>query len=88
MRIDLKNRDSINSFHSLMKEKLKFPEYYGMNWDAFWDSITGLVKMPNATSTHRQTGIPNRCENPSHKLQNIDIIQTTLIFPDLITFYQ
>ena len=32
--------------HQLLKEKLSFPEYYGMNWDAFWDSITGIVQMP------------------------------------------
>lgn len=29
----------------LMKE-LDFPEFYGMNWDAFWDTITGLVELP------------------------------------------
>ncbi|WP_128103483.1 barstar family protein [Paenibacillus sp. DCT19] len=23
-----------------------FPEFYGMNWDAFWDAIAGLVDMP------------------------------------------
>ena len=28
-----------------MKE-LNFPEFYGMNWDAFWDTITGLVELP------------------------------------------
>ena len=26
---------------------LAFPGFYGRNWDAFWDAITGLVEMPN-----------------------------------------
>jgi RNAse (barnase) inhibitor barstar len=27
-------------------KKLVFPGWYGHNWDAFWDAITGLVEMP------------------------------------------
>ncbi|WP_088043325.1 barstar family protein [Bacillus sp. EAC] len=29
----------------LLKEKLSFPNFYGENWDAFWDAITGLVNL-------------------------------------------
>lgn len=25
---------------------LDFPSWYGCNWNAFWDAITGLVEMP------------------------------------------
>ena len=32
--------------HDLFAEKLRFPDFYGQNWDALWDSITTLVKMP------------------------------------------
>jgi len=35
-----------SDFHSILKRELGFPDFYGMNWDAFWDAITGLVKMP------------------------------------------
>ena len=44
--IDVKNVTNANQLHSLLKKKLNFPNYYGMNWDAFWDAITGLVEMP------------------------------------------
>jgi RNAse (barnase) inhibitor barstar len=37
----------LKELHRLFKSKLKFPAFYGMNWDAFWDSITGLVLMPD-----------------------------------------
>ncbi|WP_368861702.1 barstar family protein [Actinospica durhamensis] len=33
--------------HRVLKQQLGFPDFYGMNWDAFWDSITGLVERPD-----------------------------------------
>ncbi|MGW0872440.1 barstar family protein [Streptomyces sp. NPDC002740] len=33
--------------HLLLKRELGFPDFYGMNWDAFWDSIAGLVQIPD-----------------------------------------
>jgi ribonuclease inhibitor len=44
--IDLKLISSIDELHKKFKIKLNFPDFYGMNWDAFWDAITGLVEMP------------------------------------------
>lgn len=33
--------------HDALARALGFPEWYGRNWDAFWDAITGLVEMPS-----------------------------------------
>ncbi|MER5430563.1 barstar family protein [Streptomyces sp. NPDC002588] len=33
--------------HLLLKRELRFPDFYGMNWAAFWDAITGLVEIPD-----------------------------------------
>jgi RNAse (barnase) inhibitor barstar len=44
--IDLANIDSVQELHLKFKTELSFPDFYGMNWDAFWDAITGLVEMP------------------------------------------
>ncbi|MFF2541747.1 CPCC family cysteine-rich protein [Kitasatospora sp. NPDC058063] len=35
-----------NDLHTVLKRELRLPAFYGMNWAAFWDSITGLVAMP------------------------------------------
>lgn len=39
-------------FHQRIKESLDFPDYYGRNWDAFWDVIRGfdtsLIKITGA----------------------------------------
>ena len=47
MKINLRDIDSIAQLHALFQQQLGFPDFYGQNWDAFWDSITGLVEMPN-----------------------------------------
>jgi len=44
--INVNNVKTIEELHSILKDKLGFPDFYGMNWDAFWDAITGLVTMP------------------------------------------
>ena len=44
--IDLEYIVNINHLHEVFMERLNFPDYYGKNWDAFWDTVTGLVEMP------------------------------------------
>jgi RNAse (barnase) inhibitor barstar len=44
--IDLGHIDSVQELHLKFKTELGFPDYYGMNWDAFWDAIAGLVELP------------------------------------------
>jgi ribonuclease inhibitor len=43
---DLSSIASVRDLHLLMAKRLGFPEWYGPNWDAFWDVIIGLVPMP------------------------------------------
>ncbi|MEI5907013.1 barstar family protein [Bacillus spongiae] len=44
--IDVSNIKTSKELHLTLKESLEFPNFYGENWDAFWDSITGLVELP------------------------------------------
>ncbi len=44
--IDLGEIVNIKHLHDTFSERLYFPEFYGNNWDAFWDSIIGIVDMP------------------------------------------
>lgn len=43
---DLTEIASVRDLHLLMARTLHFPDWYGPNWDAFWDVIIGLVEMP------------------------------------------
>ena len=44
--IDLTAVQSGEQLHALLAKHLGFPSFYGHNWDAFWDAITGLVEIP------------------------------------------
>ncbi len=44
--IDLRDLQTVEQLHAQLQEKLNFPAFYGKNWDAFWDAITGLVELP------------------------------------------
>lgn len=46
VEIDLRDVESPAKLHETLRDALGFPGWYGCNWDAFWDSITGLVEMP------------------------------------------
>ena len=46
MQIDLSPIQTEEQLHDLLSDALAFPEFYGKNWDAFWDSITDLVELP------------------------------------------
>ena len=45
--IDCSEIKEKRELHEQLKTKLNFPEYYGMNWDAFWDCITEINNLPN-----------------------------------------
>lgn len=48
MVIDVGSVRSERDLHEVLKRELGFPWFYGMNWAAFWDAITGLVQMPRS----------------------------------------
>lgn len=40
--IDFTNIEYYSEVHSVIKSSLDFPDYYGCNWDAFWDCLTDM----------------------------------------------
>ena len=46
IEVDLRGVSTVDELHQLLLKNLNFPDWYGCNWDAFWDAITGLVGMP------------------------------------------
>jgi ribonuclease inhibitor len=47
--IDLKEVNTKQDLHSLLSDKFGFPDWYGNNWDAFWDLIgdSEIVELPD-----------------------------------------
>jgi RNAse (barnase) inhibitor barstar len=46
MTIDLQGAETKQAVHERFRISLNFPEWYGPNWDAFWDCIIAVVPMP------------------------------------------
>lgn len=46
IEIDLSDVNTSKQLHVILKKELGLPDFYGMNWDAFWDAVTGLVELP------------------------------------------
>ena len=44
--IDFRDVQNYAEVHLIIREALDFPDYYGCNWDAFWDCLTDMVGRP------------------------------------------
>lgn len=44
--LDFTNISDVNEMHTIIRDALGFPDYYGRNWSAFWDCITELYGEP------------------------------------------
>jgi ribonuclease inhibitor len=66
-RIDLHAVRSAQQLQVLLRDELCFPSWYGKNWDAFWDAVTGLVPMPEVLMLvgweDFQSRLPNEAEH-------------------------
>ncbi|AMJ64242.1 barstar family protein [Hymenobacter sp. PAMC 26628] len=71
MTIDLTNVDTKAGFHMTMKSQLGFPDWYGDNWDAFWDAITRLVEMPDCLVLQNWETFAQACSKDMQILRQI-----------------
>lgn len=44
--VDFTNVQYYSEMHGIIGKSLDFPDYYGCNWDAFWDCLTDMVGRP------------------------------------------
>ena len=44
--IDFSNVNHYLEMHFVIRQALDFPDYYGCNWDAFWDCLTDMYGEP------------------------------------------
>ena len=47
LTINMKEAKTPVEFQLRIKQELGMPEFYGMNWDSYWDAITGLITLPD-----------------------------------------
>lgn len=44
--IDFTNVKDYLEMHFVIRDALDWPDYYGCNWDAFWDCLTNMIGRP------------------------------------------
>ncbi|WP_065187308.1 barstar family protein [Shewanella woodyi] len=76
MKINVTNIETEKDLHKLLAIELSFPDFYGNNWNAFWDSITGLVQMPSEIefvgSCNMQQALPDSYFHLKQCLQRLN----------------
>lgn len=64
--IDFAGVTSEQEVHGLFARSLHFPDFYGHNWDAFWDVLTGFACFPRrlvlSNTGHLRTAVPRAYE--------------------------
>lgn len=61
MTLDLTGITTKQALHELFKLKLNFPDWYGPSWDAFWDCIVAIVKLPEPLTLANWEGFAQAC---------------------------
>lgn len=42
--VDFSEVTEITDIHNVLAKAFAFPDYYGKNWDAFWDCLTDIAE--------------------------------------------
>ena len=82
VNIDLSHVATSDQLHCMLGAALGFPDWYGQNWDAFWDAITGLVEMPKILQLTGWSGFAQRLPRDARLMQQC-LAQMTAEYPKL-----
>ena len=74
-KLDFSKVNYINEVHQIIKDELDFPDYYGMNWYAFWDCLTDMVGDPIHIELIEMERVQNKF--PHHAKIMLDILKNT-----------
>jgi RNAse (barnase) inhibitor barstar len=69
VEIDLSKVMTTSDLHLELARALDFPDFYGQNWNAFWDAITGLVEMPRVLRFHGWEAFSDRLPRDAQMLR-------------------
>ncbi len=70
VEVDLTAVMTSQDLHVALADALGFPEFYGRNWHAFWDAITGLVQMPRRLRLAGWTLLASRLPSDARQMRS------------------
>lgn len=68
LELDVGQVSSIEELHCVLASGLAFPSFYGKNWSAFWDAITGLVQLPRRLIIRGWRNVASRWPDDAYKM--------------------
>ncbi len=69
--VNLRNVKTVYALHQELKDSLQFPDYYGMNLDAFWDCITWDIEIPATIYVEGINSLPKDLTELGNKIIKI-----------------
>ena len=69
--IDFTNVKCFLEMHKIIQKSLEFPDYYGCNWDAFWDCLTDMYGEPIHIEIIGLDIIEHKFDNATNKMMTI-----------------
>ena len=69
--LDVSAVQNSTDLHCLLKKNLELPDFYGMNWDAFWDAITGIIELPETLIFEGWSNVEERLPKDSQIFINL-----------------
>ena len=70
-KVNLRNVSTLYELHQKIKDSFQFPDYYGMNLDAFWDCITYDIEIPAVIYIEGINTLPKALTEIGHNLMRI-----------------
>lgn len=78
--VDFRNVKYYLEMHSVIRESLEFPDYYGCNWSAFWDCLKDVEREPLRITIIGLEIIRDKFDDAADKM--IEILKRFKHYPD------
>ena len=69
--VDFGKCKRVQELHEELKQKLELPDFYGCNYAALWDSITGIMYTPAYVTIHGVDEVPQELRSTVDKMIEI-----------------
>ncbi|HRE84539.1 MAG TPA: barstar family protein [Opitutaceae bacterium] len=80
--VDLSEAETPIQLQDVLAAGFAFPDWYGRNWDAFYDSVTTLDPMPKKIVVRGLKALSKRLPGDAERLT--DILEDFRAAPDLV----
>jgi len=71
--LDFSTCRSLDDIHQMLKTRLDFPDYYGMNLDALWDCLTGWIETPVTVVFRGVSALPKDLREEAEEMLDVFI---------------